>query len=250
MSKNIIISICLLLIICYAIFMFESSSNSLTNIQKLDKEKLIEGTYISETKSDTPNFTHVFTIYLRSVKDSSTEYTNSSTTSTLTLDNNLIIKREGGTSPSISNEGGFYVYYNNLHGLTVIVKNNDADDTTKFNILSHELPLQKWISVAITVSTYSIDIYYDGYLVATSTFEHKNSTDLTLYGKNITIGQETSGVDGWMTNYIYYDEILDINKIKNISIDFNNSYNTKVKDVYGANVILSKGDDEIGKLSI
>ena len=256
MNQNIILSVFLILVILYAIYSFESSSNSLSKVHKLDKKTTITGTYINETRTTLPAYTHTFTLFLKTPEPNSNEHTIGfgAGAGDLSQAKNIIITR-GAKTNDINSEGCFLIYYNNTHGLTVAIKNEHDGSIVNnvvepsYNIISYTIPLQKWISVAVTVNTFSIDLFINGYLVNSGTFKHKNTTETTLYGQAIDIGDDNPYCHAWITNYTYHDKILSVEQIQTITNTFNNSYNTKTKDIYGANVVLTKGDDELGRLS-
>ena len=74
-----------------------------------------------------------------------------------------------------------------------------------------KIPYQKWINIIINYNGGTLDLFLDGKLISSEiNIVPYMSNDLVIVGEN-------NGIHGGIKNILYYNNVLDLNKIKDLS---------------------------------
>lgn len=243
MNTTLILGGILLVIVLYGLLYILFPSKEFSYQIDLDKGEVIDGFNITEVENtQVANFTHCFFLYLREVPTSGTTGKNS------------LVKRSGiGGYPS------FQIFIAN--GSTKLIAMNSnlhAVDTTHSSSQLNgaeitSLPLQKHVHVCVVVQENNMDIYLDGKLVNSSSFEDKML--VAYYDQAITLGDASNftAADalsaGYMHSYQYIDRAITADELSTIYNSLMTSYSKVDKNSYSAKIYLTRDGNEIGGLA-
>lgn len=231
--KSGYIAIGLLLLCCVLYYAYYSriTATGLSDIIDLSNGSItIDGSNVMLSTSSTPAFTHSLFIYF---KDGAS------------VDSMKIISRgdsgayeefidlSGGTEPKVT--------YNITH-----TQGGNNNETTSLVI-----PIQKWVHITYVISENTIETYKDGTLMYSEYFTNPNltSTGSALDGNDITIGESSPNISGYIAKYKYFNKALNIDEITAMHNDLLSEIgSSKTQDEYGLLLSLRQGGSEFSNL--
>lgn len=243
MNTTLILGGILLVIVLYGLLYILFPSKEFSYQIDLDKGEVIDGFNITEVENtQVANFTHCFFLYLREAPFMSS------------ASKHNLVKRSG--------IGGFPIFeiYMTKGSTKLIVTNSNINATSSSPTASEvngaeitRLPLQKHVHVCVVVRESSIDIYLDGKLVNSSSFENKML--VAYYDQAITLGDDANFTAsdnlsaGYMHSYQYIDRAITADELSIIYNSLMTSYSKVDKNSYSAKIYLTRDGNEIGGLS-
>lgn len=218
----------------YVTFFKPKGKQSLFESRKANKALRLSDVYPSEVRS---SYAHAFWILVNTMDNNNN------------ADNrNILIKSDGKND--IEFQAYLEKYSNNLVIETTTMSKPEtaaAATTETMTCKVSNIPLQKWVSVVLSVQDRALDVYIDGKLVRTCVSKNnlhlisKPVLDVTTYKNGAALGD--GGFSGYINKLEYYNSALTPNEAYSIyrkgpgSGKFNMNYNVKLS--------LLKNDDEL-----
>lgn len=216
----------------YVTFFKPKGKQSLFESRKANKALRLNDVYPSEVRS---SYAHAFWILVNTM-DNNKDAPN----------RNILIKSDG------NNATEFQVYLEKFSNNLVIEtttksQSEETEETETMTCKVTNIPLQKWVSVVLSVQDRALDVYIDGKLVRTCVSKNelnlisKPVLDVTTYKNGTALGD--GGFSGYINKLEYYNSALTPNEAYSIyrkgpgSSKFNMNYNVKLS--------LLKNDDEL-----